>query len=85
MRVAALLRRPVIFMAGLYRGGNRYHIVFELLADFSSTPAGQRDAAVEEAVARYANTLEKICRSQPYNWFNFHDFWRGVDPASNRP
>ena len=87
MRVAAMLRRPVIFMAGLYDGGNRYHIVFERLADFSSTPAGQRDAAISEAVARYANLLEKICRSHPYNWFNFHDFWRSVDNSSagNRP
>ena len=82
MRVAAILRRPVIFMAGLYRGGNRYHVVFEQLADFSSTPAGQREAAVEEAVARYAQVLEKICRIDPYNWFNFHDFWRGVDNSS---
>ena len=87
MRVAALLRRRVIFMAGLYRGGNRYHIVFEQIADFSVTPANQRAAEIEEAVARYAKVLEKICRSHPYNWFNFHDFWRGVDNSSagNRP
>ena len=34
-RLAALLRRPVIFMVGLYLGGNRYEIYFEPLADFS--------------------------------------------------
>ena len=28
MRLAAALRRPVIFMTALYRGGNRYHVVF---------------------------------------------------------
>jgi predicted LPLAT superfamily acyltransferase len=79
MRAAAVLRRPVIFMSGLYRGKNRYHVVFEPLADFSTTPASQRAAAVEAAIAQYAKVLEKYCRSDPYNWFNFHDFWRTGD------
>ena len=44
-RIAAMLRRPVFFMTGLYLGGNRYRIHFEPLADFSATPRGERDAA----------------------------------------
>ena len=32
MRAAAALRRPVYFMTGLYRGANRYHVVFRELA-----------------------------------------------------
>jgi predicted LPLAT superfamily acyltransferase len=75
MRAAAALRQPVIFMAGLYRGGNRYRVVFEELADFSATPAGGRRAALQAAMVRYASLLEKYCRSDPYNWFNFYDFW----------
>jgi predicted LPLAT superfamily acyltransferase len=77
MRAAAVLRRPVFFMVGLYRGGNRYHTVFERLADFSELRAADRDAAVEAAIRRYAALLEKYCRSDPYNWFNFFDFWQG--------
>jgi predicted LPLAT superfamily acyltransferase len=77
MRAAAVMRRPVIFMIGLYRGGNRYHVVFETLADFSRVEPGQRDAAVRAAIGRYAQVLEKYVRSDPYNWFNFFDFWRG--------
>jgi predicted LPLAT superfamily acyltransferase len=79
MRAAAILRRPVYFMAGLYRGGNRYHLVFELIADFSKTAAGERDAAIADAIERYASVLERHCRSDPYNWFNFFDFWREHD------
>jgi predicted LPLAT superfamily acyltransferase len=75
MRAAALLRRRVLFMLGLYRGGRRYHIVFEPLADFSGTGSGERAAAVAAAVARYAQLLEQHCRRDPYNWFNFFDFW----------
>jgi predicted LPLAT superfamily acyltransferase len=78
MRAAAVLRRPVFAMLGLYEGGNRYHAVFEPLADFSQMRPGERDTAVEEAIRRYAALLEKYCRAYPYNWFNFFDFWRGT-------
>jgi predicted LPLAT superfamily acyltransferase len=76
MRAAAILRCPVYFMAGLYRGKNNYHVVFEPVADFSATSVGSRRLAVCAAIERYAALLEQHCRSDPYNWFNFFDFWR---------
>jgi len=75
-RMAALLDRPVIFMTGLYLGGNRYSIHFEQLADFSEIPAADKNAAIQSAIKRYAALMEKYCRSAPYNWFNFFDFWQ---------
>jgi predicted LPLAT superfamily acyltransferase/3-hydroxymyristoyl/3-hydroxydecanoyl-(acyl carrier protein) dehydratase len=83
MRAAAALRRPVIFMTGLYRGGNRYHVVFRQIADFSQTPRGEREQAVRAAIKRYAGLLEEYCRSDPYNWFNFYDFWHGADSSGD--
>ena len=77
MRVAAALRCPVIFMAGLYRGGNRYHVVFRPLIDFSQLMPGAREGAVREGIERFAALLEECCRRDPYNWFNFYDFWQG--------
>ena len=74
-RAAALLRRPVVFFAGLFCGGNRYRIVIKQLADFSDTTAATLEPAIHEAMIRYAHTLEELCRSYPYNWFNFFDFW----------
>ena len=79
-RMAAILRRPVLFMVGLYGGSNRYDIHFETLADFSSITTGGRDAAVQAAMARYAQLLEQYCRAAPYNWFNFFDFWQAGKP-----
>jgi predicted LPLAT superfamily acyltransferase len=84
MRAAAILRRSVFFMLGLYRGANRYHVVFAPIADFSAVTSKTRDAAVCAAVERYAELLDKYCRSDPYNWFNFFDFWRAPNPASRR-
>lgn len=84
-RMAAMLRRPVVFMTGLYLGGNRYSVHFDALADFSAVARDQREAAVEAAVIRYAALLDQYCRRAPYNWFNFFDFWRpatvGEKPA----
>lgn len=79
MRMAAALRRRVSLMVGLYRGGNRYEIHFEPLADFSDLdgPAGVgRARRIEEAVVCYAQRLEHYARSAPSNWFNFYDFWQ---------
>ncbi len=75
-RMAAMLKRPVFLMAGLYLGGNRYQLHFELLADFSEVERRQRDAAIQAAVQRYADSLTRLCRLAPYNWFNFFDFWQ---------
>ena len=85
MRAAAILRCPVFFMAGLYRGKNNYHVVFEQVADFSATPAGARNVAVRSAIERYAAVLDRYCRSDPYNWFNFHDFWRARAQQNSNP
>ena len=74
-RMAAALRRPVFFMAGAYLGDNRYRVRFVPLADFSVVPARGRAAAVGDAVRRFAVLVEAECRSAPYNWFNFYDFW----------
>ena len=78
MRVAAALRQRVLFMVGIYLGGNRYEIHLEPLADFStleSLSREERKARVHEAIVAYAGRLEHYARYAPENWFNFHDFW----------
>jgi predicted LPLAT superfamily acyltransferase len=27
-------------------------------------------------VQAYADSLARLCRLAPYNWFNFFDFWK---------
>jgi len=77
-RLAAMLRRPVVFISGLYLGGNRYEVRFVPLIDFSGEP-GDTDARVREALELYVAHLESLCRELPYNWFNFFDFWAEPD------
>jgi predicted LPLAT superfamily acyltransferase len=84
MRTAAMLRRPVYFMAGLYLGGNRYRIVFEQIADFSEVAPDARTGAVSAALRGYVAAVERYCRAFPYNWFNFFDFWQAHPAAPPR-
>ena len=79
-RMAAMLKRPVVFIVGLYRGGNRYEVRYEELYDFSLAaggPGGTRTSAeaIDAAIAAYVARLEHFCRDAPYNWFNFYDYW----------
>ena len=74
-RLAALLQAPVVFMAGSYLGGNRYHLCFEPIADFHGIAPAEREIAIEQAVQRFAALLQERCQAAPWNWFNFYDFW----------
>jgi predicted LPLAT superfamily acyltransferase len=87
-RLAAMLRRRAIFVAGLYHGGKRYELRFVELADFSTLAGDSRadtDRLVREAMLRYAAQLEALCLESPYNWFNFYDFWASDAKTSAPP
>ena len=75
-RIAMILQRPIVLMFGLYRGGKRYDIHFELLADMRQLARSQRGFALDQALKSYIERIEHYCRLYPYNWFNFYDFWR---------
>ena len=74
-RLAAMLKAPVVFMAGIYQGGNRFDLSFDTVADFGSVSVTQRDAVMYAAQDRYVELLQEHCRANPWNWFNFYDFW----------
>ena len=81
-QIAALLKVPVVLCLGLYRGGNRYDLVFETLAERVELPRTNRDAALDAYIGRYASRLEHHLRDAPYNWYNFYDFWQPAAQAS---
>lgn len=76
IRLGIVLKRPVLLVFGLYRGANRYDVYIERFAEPDATRSRARHAAVDDLLQRYASRLEHYCRLAPYNWFNFHDFWR---------
>lgn len=73
--LASMLKCPVYLVFGLYYEPNRYELFCEPFAETLSFPRGNRQAALEETVQRFAHRLEFYARKAPYNWFNFFDFW----------
>ncbi len=82
--IAAALQVPVSLAFGLYRGGNRYDLVFETFSDGIVIERHNRPQALAECVARYAQRLEHHARATPYNWFNFYDFWKRDDEGTGQ-
>ena len=75
-RLMSILRKPVVLMVGLYRGGNRYEIHFERFLDMAALPLTRPTPTdLENIVRRYVARLEHYSRIAPYNWFNFYNFW----------
>ncbi len=75
MALATILNVPVILFFGLYRGGNKYDLHFELFEASPAVARSERTARVNERVQRYADRLEYYVRQAPYNWFNFYRYW----------
>jgi len=73
--LAAALRVPVVLCFGLYRGGNRYDLHFELFSESLTIERSRREAGLSEVIQRFVDRLAHHARSAPYNWFNFYDFW----------
>jgi len=83
MLLAASLGIPVVLCFGLYRGGRRYDLHFEVFSDGESIPRAERPARIAAMQQRYLERLEHHVRQAPYNWFNFYDFWHADDETSS--
>ena len=78
--LAHILKVPIILAIGTYHGGRRYEISFthlDTIAPPSATPVprAHRDALIQSQAQAYATFLADKLRANPYNWFNFYDFW----------
>jgi len=77
--LAALLETPIVLFSAACRGNGSYVVRFER---FPADAGASRDAAaIAERCQRYARWLEDKCRGDPFNWFNFYDFFA---PAPRR-
>jgi predicted LPLAT superfamily acyltransferase len=84
--IASLLARPVYYMYGLRQNAlavdGRYNMyVHKAAVSFTDAggqplPRKERRAAVEALAHDYARVLEEHCREQPFQWYNFVDFWQ---------
>ncbi len=73
--LGSVLHVPIIVFYGLYEGGNRYSVHIEKLRDAKVIPRKKRDAVVAQTIHDYTSNIEAKIIQNPYNWFNFYDFW----------
>lgn len=74
-QLASVLKVPVILCFGLYLGGNKYKIRFELITEGIEAKRSDRQQQIMHHIQHYSSRLEYYLKQQPYNWFNFYQFW----------
>jgi predicted LPLAT superfamily acyltransferase len=82
--LAHLLECPVYLMFCLRQDGI-YRLYFELFAERIHLPRRDRQAALGMWVARYARRLESFCLIDPFQWYNFFDFWQTPPTPGKAP
>lgn len=68
-RIAAKCRVPVVFYYAMRETGRKYRFVFE-------EPRAVSRNGAEDLIEQYVESLERILRRYPRQWFNFYDFWK---------
>lgn len=79
--IAALLDCPV-YLFFCQREAGPYSVRVEHLANRIVLPRGQRPQALAGYAAQYAARLEKHVLADPFQWYNFYDFWRPSTPTA---
>lgn len=84
LMAASALKIPVVLVFGLYRGGNRYEVYFEPFANEIELNRKTRQQDLQKWLQCYADRVEHYCRIDPFNWFNFYNFWSETREGNDR-
>ena len=71
---------PILYSTCVQSGPGRYRATMREFTPAGVIPRIERAKHAEQLAAQYAAALEEGCFENPYQWFNFFDFWRnGVE------
>ncbi len=76
--LAALLECPV-YLLFCRRAGDHHQLYAEKLAERIELPRGRREEVLAGHAAAFARSLERHALADPFQWFNFFDFWQRPD------
>jgi len=74
--LAALMECPV-WLVFCRKTNGRYRMHIERFAGRIELPRGRREAALAAYAERYAERLQAHALLDPFQWYNFYDFWAG--------
>ena len=81
--LAHLLDCPVYALFCL-REARQHRVYFERLAERVDLQPRRKDADLAALTTQYARRLEAFCLRDPYQWYNFYDFWGDLSaPATS--
>ena len=72
--IAAVFKVPLVSVFPLYKDGG-YEVYCETLSRAVDVPRAQRSEALRGYLGEFVKQLEKYVRMEPFNWFNFFDYW----------
>ncbi|WGM40543.1 hypothetical protein AMEJIAPC_03488 [Caulobacter sp. NIBR1757] len=73
--LASALKCPVYTLFSVRQEG-RYRVILRKFSERLDFPRKGREAALQGTVNRFAKELEEQALANPFQWFNFYDFWR---------
>jgi predicted LPLAT superfamily acyltransferase len=79
--LAALSGSPLIATFSMQVGPAAYRFYAEPPLQLSFSPGSSRESQLQGWVENYVQQLEKAARENPYQWFNFYDFWDAAPPT----
>ena len=57
----------------------KFHVNAEKMCDPDDFSGKKRNVLVDELCSSYVANLEKYCLEDPWQWYNFYDFWKDVE------
>lgn len=72
--LASLLECPVYLLFCLKKEQG-YRVYFEHFADSIKLNRKSRQEMLQQVIQKFAGRLEYYCLQEPFQWFNFFDFW----------
>ena len=70
-----LLKAPT-FMFICSKKGKKYEVHCEKFSDVDDFRQIKRNVFIDDISDRYVKSLEKHCLEDPWQWYNFYDFWK---------
>lgn len=70
--LALKLKAPVVFVYAFKEGASHYHLYSTPVQTYDS----QKGDSIHGILKAYAQSMEKMTRAYPEQWFNYYNFWQ---------
>lgn len=73
--IAQLLKVPV-YQFFCVKNKGKYEVTLHKLSDGEACQRKDRSVFINSLCAKYTKQLEQYCLNDPWQWYNFYEFWK---------